>query len=120
MDASEKRIEDARLLSMYKEGFSHISSAVDRVEFLWPQTADLLVGAYCEVNTRLLEQIRDERDELEAEVKRFLAKANSKLVYLSNLEKHLSQLQQEMHSLYEEAKTDEPSEAAVSEGGERS
>ncbi|WP_018752210.1 hypothetical protein [Paenibacillus sanguinis] len=99
-----QKITDIRLLSLYKEGFSHISSAVEEVEFLWPQTADTLVGAYGEINDRLLNQVREERMNLEAEVKRFLAKSNSQLVYLANLEKHLRDLQSNMQGLYEEAK----------------
>lgn len=114
----EKVITDNRLLSIYKEGFSHISSAVDQVEFLWPKTADLLVGAYSETNARLLEQIRSERDELEAEIKRFLAKANSKLTYLANLESYLGQLQQDMERIYEEAKSEGTPEGTASEGDE--
>lgn len=108
----EKRIEDPRLLTLYKEGFSHISSAVDEVKFLWPQTADMLVGAYAEINNRLLDQVIEERTNLEGEVKRFLARSNSQLVYLANLEQHLRNLQQEMEGLYEEARQ------VVDEGGE--
>lgn len=102
-----RRIVDERLLNIYKEGFSHISSAVDQVEFLWPKTANLLVEAYFETNNRLLEQIRSERFELEAEIKQFLARANSRLVYLVGLEQHLNQLQQEMTYVHREAIEDD-------------
>ncbi|MFD3260875.1 hypothetical protein ACE3MQ_19965 [Paenibacillus lentus] len=114
MIEQKQRIGDARLLSIYKEGFTHVSSAVDEVKFLWPQTADTLVGAYEEINSRLLKQVMEERMNLEGEVKRFLAKSNSQLVYLANLEKHLRNLQQEMEGVYEEAKMKQ----AVDEGGD--
>lgn len=114
----EKVIADERLLSIYKGGFSHIASAVNQVQVLWPQTAELLVDAYAETNARLLEQVRDERIEVEAEIKRFLAQANSKLMYLANLEGYLEGLDKDIKRIYEEASAEGTPQGTASEGGE--
>ncbi|BFH14054.1 hypothetical protein WJ0W_003584 [Paenibacillus melissococcoides] len=122
---AEGFIEDKRLLAMYKEGFSHVAGAVSQVECLKPETAQILVDAYSETNGRLLKQIRSERIALEAEIKQFLAQANSKLVYLVGLERHLSQLQEQLETIHHEAMEnqetapEEPSVTAI-EGGEPS
>lgn len=111
---------DDRLLAIYKDGFAHVASVINQVECFFPDTANLLLDSYSEANGKLLKQIRAERTELEAEIKRFLARANSKLVYLHRLEQHLTSLQEEFEVIRREAleETEDSEAAGNDEGGE--
>ncbi|WP_018752644.1 hypothetical protein [Paenibacillus sanguinis] len=108
-------VQDERLMSMYKEGFSHVSAIVDRVNFFSKESFGILTDSYRETNEQQLEQIREERIRLEIEIKYFLARANSKMVYLVKLEEHLQELQNQFDAISKEA-LEEPGEEG--EGGE--
>lgn len=107
-------IQDERLMSMYKEGFSHVSAIVDRLNFFSKESFGILTDSYKETNEQQLEQIRKERIQLEIEIKYFLARANSKMMYLVQLEEHLQQLQRNFNEISKEAM-----EGLGEEGGKR-
>ncbi|MEF2965639.1 hypothetical protein V3851_07340 [Paenibacillus sp. M1] len=82
-------IEDEQFTSLYKQGFSYIAEFVERVDTFTTESANVLVDTYREVNNQQLHIIRQEREELKNEIKRFLVRANSKMAYLVQLEEHL-------------------------------
>ncbi|GAC41289.1 hypothetical protein [Paenibacillus popilliae] len=102
-------VQDERVMSMYKEGFSHVSAIVDRLNFFSKESFSILSDSYRETNEQQLEQIRKERLQLEIEIKYFLARANSKMMYLVELEEHLQELQRQFDEISKEA-LEEPGE----------
>ncbi|WP_018749820.1 hypothetical protein [Paenibacillus sanguinis] len=97
---------------LYKKGFAQISSFVEQVEEFAPETADIMIESLNETNRRLLQEVRAEKEELEEELKRFLARVNGKLSYLKSMENHLAEWENHFDTLKEGA-------ANVTEGGKR-
>lgn len=109
-------IQDERLMTMYKEGFSHISAVVDRLNFFSNESFSIMTDSYRETNEQQLEQVHQERLRLEIEIKYFLARANSKMMYLVKLEEHLQELQSQFDAISKEALEELDEEG---EGGKR-
>ncbi len=90
-------------MSMYREGFSHISTMVDGLHFFSKESFGILADSYRETNNQQLEQIRRERRRLEIEIKYFLARANAKMMYFAQMEEHMKALQRQFDGICDEA-----------------
>lgn len=108
-------IEDEQFMSLYKQGFSHIAEFVERVDTFTTESANVLVDTYRETNNQQLKAVRQEREKLKNEIKRFLIRANSKMAYLVRLEEHLLWLEESFEKASQMAFAEEPEEI----GGER-
>lgn len=103
-------VEDELFLSLYKQGFSHIAEFVERVDTFTVESANVLAETYRETNNQLLKAVRQERENLKAEIKRFLIRANSKMAYLVRLEEHLQSLEENFEKASQMAFAEEAEE----------
>ncbi|PZM64827.1 hypothetical protein [Paenibacillus dendritiformis] len=97
---------------LYRKGFSQISTLAEQVEHIAPESADVMLGSLNETNRKLLKEVRAEKEELEHEIKHFLAMATGKLSYLKSMENHLVEWDTHFEDMKEGA-------AKIAEGGER-
>jgi hypothetical protein len=102
-----KKIKSEALLATYQTGFNHIEELVRGIKYLTPSSADIFLDAVLKANEEQLAHVRNQRTQLEIEIKKFLAYANSKMEYLAGLERYLLDQQAKAEQLAAEARQEE-------------
>jgi hypothetical protein len=110
-----KKVQSDALLTTYRTGFKHIEDLVHGIKYLTPSSADIFLDTIRKVNEEQLIHVREQRTQLEIEIKKFLAYANSKMEYLVELESFLLEQQTRIDQLAEEARKELDSQDAERE-----
>lgn len=97
------KITNPKLLASYQTGFNHVEELIRGINHMSVNSAEIYFDAAKTANEEQLANVRAMRTQVEVEIKKFLAYANSKLDYYVGLEQYLVELQAKTEELAAEA-----------------
>ncbi|KFN07292.1 MULTISPECIES: hypothetical protein [Paenibacillus] len=99
-----KFVENAEMLSAYKNGFQQIGEMVNGIDRFTRHSTGIFIETIIKANEEQLGNIQQQRTQLEIDIKEFLAYANSKMNYLNEVEAFLLEQKAKAERMAEEAR----------------